>query len=160
MNAQQIHLVQSTFAQVRPIADVAAVMFYSRLFELDPSLRPLFKHNMREQGAKLMATLGLAVGSLDNPARIIPAVQHLGRRHVGYGVQPHHYETVGRSLLDTLATAFGEQFTPEDEEACTAAYLLLAGVMQAAAAEAEAEAVLVVAEPAYASTPAGLPLAA
>lgn len=157
MNTQQIHLVQSTFEQVRPIADVAAVMFYSRLFELDPSLRALFTHDMRAQGAKLMATLGLAVGSLDNPARIIPAVQNLGRKHVGYGVQPWHYEIVGRALLDTLATAFGEQFTPEVEEAWTAAYLLLAGVMQEAAAEAAAATVVA---PAIAPMPAMMPVAA
>ena len=36
MTPEQIALVQSSFAAVRPIADVAAALFYDRLFELDP----------------------------------------------------------------------------------------------------------------------------
>jgi len=42
MNLIQKALVQTSFAQVRPIADAAAALFYRRLFELDPTLRPLF----------------------------------------------------------------------------------------------------------------------
>lgn len=134
MNAEQIQLVQSTFTQVKPVADTAAAMFYQRLFELDPSLRPLFKSDLRSQGAKLMATLALAVNGLSRPESIVPAVQGLGRRHVGYGVQPAHYQTVGQALLDTLATALGDQYTVDVADAWTAAYTLLAGVMQEAAA--------------------------
>lgn len=134
MNAEQIQLVQSTFTQVKPVADTAAAMFYQRLFELDPSLRPLFTSDLRSQGAKLMATLALAVNGLSRPESIVPAVQGLGRRHVGYGVQPAHYQTVGQALLDTLATALGDQYTVDVADAWTAAYTLLAGVMQEAAA--------------------------
>ena len=39
--AQQI-LIRESWAQVAPIADTAATIFYDRLFELDPSLRKLF----------------------------------------------------------------------------------------------------------------------
>lgn len=134
MNAEQIQLVQSTFTQVKPVADTAAAMFYQRLFELDPSLRPLFTSDLRSQGAKLMATLALAVNGLSRPESIVPAVQSLGRRHAGYGVQPAHYQTVGQALLDTLATALGDQYTVDVADAWTAAYSLLAGVMQEAAA--------------------------
>ena len=50
MNKNQIALVQTSFAQVLPIADDAAALFYTRLFELDPSLRPMFRGDMKEQG--------------------------------------------------------------------------------------------------------------
>jgi hypothetical protein len=43
MNTRQIELVQSSFAQVAPIAGVAASLFYDRLFELDPALRGMFR---------------------------------------------------------------------------------------------------------------------
>ena len=33
MTPQQIKLVQQSFAQVKPIADMAAKLFYDRLFE-------------------------------------------------------------------------------------------------------------------------------
>jgi hemoglobin-like flavoprotein len=137
MNSQQINLVQETFAMVVPIADQAAALFYERLFTLDPSLRWLFRGDMTAQGKKLMSTLALAVNGLRQPDKIIPAVQHLGRKHVGYGVRPEHYAIVGEALLWTLEQGLGEAFTLEAEEAWTAVYTLVATVMQEAAANVE-----------------------
>ncbi|MBE2197773.1 MAG: hemin receptor [Anaerolinea sp.] len=130
MNQNQIQLVQDSFAQVKPIADIAADLFYDRLFILDPGLRPLFKSNLGEQKHNLMTTLSFAVAGLNKPERILPAVRQLGTRHGGYGVQAHHYQTVGAALLWTLAQGLGEQFTPDVEEAWTAVYTLLAQTMQ------------------------------
>lgn len=134
MTPQQIALVQSTWQQVVPINDTAAALFYGRLFELDPGLKPLFKGDMAEQGRKLMAMIGTAVSGLARLDQIIPAVQDLGRRHVGYGVKDHHYATVGAALLWTLETGLGPAFTPEVEQAWATAYGALAGVMMEAAA--------------------------
>ena len=135
MNEHQKYLVQSSFEKVAPIADTAAALFYGRLFELDPSLRPLFPADLREQGRKLMSMLTLAVRGLDRPDQLIPAVQGLGRRHVGYSVKPEHYQVVGSALLWTLKEGLGEDFTPEVKDAWIAVYTLLATTMQAAAAE-------------------------
>lgn len=137
MNQLQIQYVQDSFAQVKPIADVAATLFYGRLFELDPTLRPYFKGDLSAQKQKLMTALAFVVAGLDRPETILPAVQALGKRHVGYGARDAHYETVGAALLWTLAQGLGEQFTPDVAAAWAAAYTLLAGVMQEAAAEME-----------------------
>lgn len=135
MNQIQIFLVQQSFEKVKPIAGLAADLFYNRLFELDPDLRHLFRSDMSHQKHKLMTTLSFAVNGLTKPERILPAVRNLGARHVGYGVQEHHYQTVGAALLWTLAQGLGEDFTPEVAEAWTAAYTLLAQTMQEGAAE-------------------------
>jgi hemoglobin-like flavoprotein len=140
MNHEQVTLVQKSFAQVEPIAETAAELFYGRLFELDPTLRPLFRGDMKSQGAKLMAAIKLVVKGLEQPATILPAVRSLGQRHVAYGVQNSHYETVGAALLWTLGQGLGDAFTLEVEEAWAAAYTLLASVMQEAAAEVTAPA--------------------
>ena len=129
MNTQQIQLVQESFAKVRPIADLAAETFYQRLFEIAPSYRSMFKGDMRKQGAMLMSTLGLAVGSLNNLETIIPAVQSLGRRHAGYGVTAEHYQPVAEAFLWTLEHYLGDAFTPELKEAWVMAYTTLATVM-------------------------------
>ena len=113
---------------MKPDADVAE-LFYQRLFELDPSLKPLFKGDMKEQGKKLMATLNLAVASLTKLEEIQPAVQDLGRRHVEYGVPDESYQTVGQALLDTLAKGLGEAFTDDVKEAWTQTYVTLSTVM-------------------------------
>ncbi len=135
MNPQQIALVRASFAQVSPFADSAAKLFYSRLFELDPSLRPLFRSSLESQGSKLMNMLAGAVCLLDQPEKLMPVVRNLGRRHVAYGVETHHYETVGSALLWTLEKGLGSEFTPEVESAWAAVYAGLSRAMQEAAEE-------------------------
>ena len=129
MNTQQIELVQASFEKVRPIADQAAETFYQRLFEIAPGYRSFFKHDMRKQGAMLMSTLGLAVGSLKNLDAILPAVRSLGQRHAGYGITAEHYQPVAEAFLYTLEYYLGEDFTPELKDAWVQAYTTLAGVM-------------------------------
>ena len=138
MNSRQIDLVQSTFRLVEPIAEDASRLFYARLFELDPGLRPLFPHDLTGQGRKLMTALGLVVRGLRAPHVILPVARGLGRRHSGYGVRDEHYEVVGGALLWTLEQGLGEAFTAEVREAWSAAYALLSGEMRAAAATAPA----------------------
>jgi hemoglobin-like flavoprotein len=135
MKPEQIKLVQSSFTQVQPVADQVAAVFYKRLFELDPTVRPLFKRNLDEQGVKLMASLTIVVHSLQRPDNIVPMVKRMGSRHAGYGVRNEHYATVGAALLWSLKSCLGEAFTEEVEAAWTEAYMLLAGLMQEAAAE-------------------------
>ncbi|MEJ2121254.1 MAG: methyl-accepting chemotaxis protein [Alphaproteobacteria bacterium] len=132
---EQVALVQESFEKVAPIAETAAELFYNRLFELDPSVKTLFKGDMTEQGKKLMAMIATAVKGLNNPDKLVPAVQQLGRNHVGYGVVDAHYDTVGAALLWTLEQGLGEAFTPEVKDGWAAVYTLLATVMKAAAAE-------------------------
>ena len=135
MTPTQIDLVQSSFAKVIPIADTAAELFYARLFELDPSLRSMFRSDMKSQGKKLMDSLKMVVGNLRNLDRIVPGVQAMAVRHVSYGVEDHHYATVGTALLDTLQKGLGDAFTDDVREAWLAAYTILANTMKAAAAE-------------------------
>ena len=138
MTPQQITLVKSSWAKVVPIAPAAARLFYGKLFDLDPALRPLFKGDMEEQGKKLMRMVGTAVNGLDRLDQIVPAVRDLGVRHAGYGVTDAHYDTVGAALLWTLAQGLGDAFTRETEAAWTTVYGLLADTMKTAAAEAAA----------------------
>lgn len=133
MTPREIELVQGTFAQVAPIATTAAELFYGKLFELDPSLKPLFKGDMVEQGAKLMKMIGMAVNSLNDLGSLVPVVQSLGERHVDYGVEDAHYDTVGAALLWTLGQGLGDVFTAETEAAWTTTYTTLATVMKDAA---------------------------
>ena len=129
MNTQQIELVQDSFEKVRPIADQAAETFYQRLFEIAPEYRHLFRKDMKKQGAMLMSTLGLAVGSLKNLEAILPAVRALGKRHAEYGVTAEHYQPVAEAFLWTLDHYLGEDFTPELKDAWVEAYTTLAGAM-------------------------------
>lgn len=133
MTPEQVRLVQSSFEKTVPISETAASLFYGRLFEIAPEVRPLFKGGIEEQGRKLMQTLAFVVRGLDRPETIVPAAQQLAKRHAGYGVVDDHYTPVGAALLWTLEKGLGDDFTPEVHAAWTAAYELLAGVMKEAA---------------------------
>lgn len=133
MTPIQKKLVQSSFAKVAPIAGTAAELFYSKLFALDPALKPLFKGDMKEQGRKLMRMIATAVNGLDRLEALVPAVQDLGQRHVAYGVTAAHYDTVGEALLWTLERGLGPDFTPDVKDAWATVYGLLAQVMKDAA---------------------------
>ena len=130
MTPQDKALVQKTFIKVLPIAEQAAALFYGHLFEVKPTLRPLFVSDLREQGRKLIQMIGYCVGKLDAPDELLPAVRELGRRHFEYGVVDSDYEAVGTALLWTLRQGLGDAFTPAVEQAWTAAYRVLATTMK------------------------------
>src|SRR6266481_4424435 len=133
MTPQQVELVQRSWRAVAPVGDMAAELFYGKLFSLDPSLRGLFRNDLRDQGRTLTAMISVAVHGLARPEKILFAVQQLGRRHAAYGVQPRHYEIVATALLWMLEQVLGEAFTPEARAAWIAAYNMLATTMQEAA---------------------------
>lgn len=136
MTPEQATLVKSSWAKVVPIKEQAAVMFYGKLFEIDPALKAMFKGNMEEQGRKLMTVINFAVNGLDRIEAIVPAVQDLGKRHVAYGVKDKDYDTVGAALVWTLEQGLGAEFTAEVKAAWIAVYGVLATTMKQAAAKA------------------------
>jgi hemoglobin-like flavoprotein len=133
MNPTTVTLVQRSWAQVLPIAEQAAALFYAKLFELDPSLRPLFRGDLQNQGQRLMQMIGAAVGMLDDAPTLLPVLRGLGKRHAGYGVHTGHYDTVGAALLQTLAQGLGKEFSGDVEAAWTEVYGLIATTMSGAA---------------------------
>ncbi len=137
MNSDQIKLVQKTFEKVRPISEAVAELFYNRLFELKPSFKTFFKGDMKTQSKMFMQIIDYAVTGLDKLDTILPTIQDLGKRHVGYGVKEEYYETVVEALLSTLEWGLGRDFTPEVKDAWAAAYKLLSDTMKSAAREAD-----------------------
>jgi nitric oxide dioxygenase len=110
-------------------ADEAGTLFYRKLFQLDPSLRSLFKHDIDAQATKLtdMVTYIIArLQRMDDVERVITA---LATRHAQYGARPEHYQTVGKALLWTLETALGERWDDETRTAWTEVYTLVATTM-------------------------------
>src|SRR5262249_18558618 len=129
MTPADIELIQQSFARLVPISDKAAALFYDRLFEVAPEVKPLFRGDMTGQGRKLMATLALVVNGLHKLDAILPAASVLAKRHVGYGVKAVHYAAVGAALLWTLEKGLGPSWTPELAAAWILAYTTLSGFL-------------------------------
>ncbi|HEY5795282.1 MAG TPA: globin family protein [Bosea sp. (in: a-proteobacteria)] len=132
MTDAEIELVRESFAHLHRRKSETAALFYARLFEIDPEVRPLFKGDMAAQGVKLMETLTVAIATLRDPGGLTALLNKLGRGHRGYGVEEQHYDSVGTALIWTLQTSLGPAFTPEIERAWTALYRDIASAMIAA----------------------------
>jgi hemoglobin-like flavoprotein len=126
-------LVQASFARVAMMPEVAAALFYERLFAINPSFRPLFKQDMRIQGVRLMAMLHIVVYNPDQPGETLPAIRELGKRHVEYGVKLADYDALKDALIWTLEQVLAEDFTPEVRNAWAVYYQELADEMKSAA---------------------------
>lgn len=133
LSPRQIQLIQQSFAKVEPIADQAAEIFYNKLFEFEPSVRPMFKGNMQNQGRKLMSTLKIAVKALNDLDALVPVLQKMAVKHVDYGVRAEHYTPVGNALLYALKVGLGEDWTPELRQAWVDVYRIIAKTMKDAA---------------------------
>ncbi len=138
MTPDQKALVKSSWEQVKPISEQAAALFYGRLFEVYPEVKPMFKSDMTEQGRKLMAMINTAVNALDNLDPMLGAIRQMGARHVGYGVRDSDYDKVADALLWTLEQGLQDKFTPEVKAAWTEVYGALSGVMKEGASLAVA----------------------
>ena len=133
MTPEQIRLIRKSFAYVVPIGPAVSDAFYDRLFAVAPSVRPMFRGDIKLQGEKLVMMLATIVADLDRLDRLVPAAEALARRHVGYGAREAHYAVVGDVLIWTLEHKLGSKFTPEVRDAWGAAYGVLSNVMTSAA---------------------------
>jgi hemoglobin-like flavoprotein len=134
ITSEQIKLLRQSFALVEPKAGLAGLVFYRNLFALDPTLRPLFKTSIELQSRKLMDALSYTVAALENPGALVPVLEAMGRRHVGYGARDEHYATVTAALLQSLGEVLGDKFTAEVQKAWAGALTLVADIMKRGAA--------------------------
>lgn len=122
----QIRLVRRSFSLASTHTQQIAALFFDRLFELDPDLRPLFNYvDTEAQGERVMRMLALVVSTLDNMDSFEPAVKSLGERHINYGVRDEHYQTFNAALLWALEQSLGTDFTPAMREAWRTALALM-----------------------------------
>lgn len=136
MTADQIHLLRKSFGRVEEQAQVAALVFYRRLFELNPKLRPLFKTDIESQAAKLMDMLGLALSLTSRPGALEVELMESGKRHAGYGAREEDYATVGQAMIGMLEEVLGKEFTPATRDAWLAFYTYTSDTMKRGAAQA------------------------
>lgn len=136
MTPKQIELVQSSWDFVLLTNKEAGMIFYSRLFEIAPELRRLFKESPKAQAQKLTSIITFAVNKLNSIGEIVNDVKALGKRHKKYNVMPEHYGIVAEALLWTLEKALQEKWNAELKESWVAVYTLLSSTMINAAQEA------------------------
>jgi hemoglobin-like flavoprotein len=135
LSPRQKNQIRQSFESLVEYSDSAVLLFYGRLFEIAPNLRPLFKIDIRVQARKLMDTLSTVVAALDNFEQLRDRLTDLGRKHVGYGVQPQDYDTLRKALLWALGQALGAELDRETKAAWDELLIAISAVMLEGAAQ-------------------------
>jgi len=130
--------LETSFDLVAPRGDDLMEIFYARLFEAAPAVKPLFAGtDMARQRAMLLAALVLVRNSLRDLDSIVPALRKLGARHVAYGAEPGHYPVVGAVLISAMAEVAGDPWEQRYADAWGEAFGVIAATMLEGAAEVE-----------------------
>lgn len=117
---EQMQLIRDSLAAIRSTSSPLALLFYGRMFELDPSLRALFKIDLVAQSKKLTDTLSAVADSLDRFDEMRPRLRDLGRKHLEYGVRPGHYLILSEAMLWALRQALQQDFSDQTRAAWVA----------------------------------------
>jgi hemoglobin-like flavoprotein len=133
LSEDQIDLLRASMQRIRARKQMMAAIFYERLFEIAPHVRPLFRDDLIEQTEKVMIALGAVVAQIHDLDACRDMTRELAVRHVRYGVEAKNYAFVGRAVLATLAEVLAEDFPSDLEAAWIAAYEAIAAAMIAAA---------------------------
>ena len=133
MTADQRRLVRDSFESLREYAAPLALLFYGKLFELDPNSRKLFHNDLTLQGRKLMDMLTSVIESLDDLQPLLARLAELGKKHAEYGVLPEQYDTLTMALLWAISQPLGADFDPPTREAWRLAIDAISTAMKAGA---------------------------
>ena len=117
MTPREKQLIRESFVSIREVAGPLSLLFYGRLFAMEPGVRPLFQNDIAKQGMKLMEMLTAVVENIDQVEELTPVLQAMGQRHAGYGVLPAHYAMVEAALLWSLGQALGAALDAEGKAA-------------------------------------------
>lgn len=130
MNSRERQMVRESFGALRDVAGPMAVLFYGRLFELEPGLRRMFHGDIGRQGLKLIEMLAAVVEHIDRLEQLNPVLREMGHRHAGYGVETRYYELVEQALLWSIRHALDGELDVEHQQAWRAVIRKVAGAMQ------------------------------
>jgi methyl-accepting chemotaxis protein len=135
-----LEALETSFDLVASRGDELMDVFYSRLFEVAPAVKPLFvTTDLHRQKTMLLGTLVLLRKSLRDLDAIAPKLRELGARHVAYGTEPEHYPVVGEVLLAAMSEVAGSAWCPRYEQAWADALAIVAGAMLEGAESAKLE---------------------
>ena len=134
MTDSKILLVKNSWNHLANNTENAGEYFYQTLFEIAPSVRPLFKPDIKDQAKKLVTMLSYVIAKLNSLNEIEDQIAGLAQRHVKYGARPEHYQAVGQALILMLEHKLVDQWNDATKDAWVEVYTILSGAMIGATA--------------------------
>lgn len=129
-----IAIVKATVPALAEHGTAITKAMYARLFQ-DEHIKALFNHaNQGESGAQVHALAGAILAyaqNIENLGALVPVVERIAYKHVGYHILPEHYPFVANALLAAIKEVLGDAATDEILAAWGEAYWFLANILKA-----------------------------
>lgn len=135
MTTHQLQLIRETFPVLQEAAGPLAGLFYGRLFQIDPAVRPMFRTDIGVQGRKFTDMLETLVEGLNDFNWQKSELRAMGLRHVAYGVVPEHYDALAAAFLWAVSQVLETRFNSDVKAAWAALIAEVSEAMKAGAAE-------------------------
>ena len=109
----------------------------NRLFELEPEAKTIFGFDVSSDVSSELAKsprftkhakyfiqmIDKALGMLGPDIELLTEILlDLGKKHVGYGVKPEYFPSMGRALIYSVKEQLGEKYTDETKDAWVEVY--------------------------------------
>ena len=132
LSQNAITIVKASAPAVAANASKITKTMYELLFR-DAHIKALFNHaNHGENGSQVHALAAAIVAyahHIDNLAPILPVVERIAHKHIGFHILPEHYPFVARALISAIADVLGDAATQEILDAWAEAYWFLADLL-------------------------------
>ncbi|WP_038177365.1 NO-inducible flavohemoprotein [Vibrio pacinii] len=131
LNNHHIEVVKSTIPLLESAGPALTEHFYQRMFNHNPELKDIFNMTNQKTGRQSVAlfeAIAAYAKNIENLSALTTAVERIAHKHTSFNIQAEHYQVVGHHLIETLRELASDAFTPQVEEAWTAAYLFLAQI--------------------------------
>jgi nitric oxide dioxygenase len=142
LSAETIAIVKATIPALAEHGTTITKAMYGRLFK-NEHIRALFNHaNQGENGAQVHALAAAILAyaqNIENLGALMPAVERIAHKHIGYHILPEHYPFVAEALLGAIKDVLGDAATDEILTAWGEAYWFLAEILKAREAVIRAE---------------------
>lgn len=124
LSESTIAIVKATAPAMHQHGEAITRHMYGVLLR-DPAIRSIFDPTHQRNGSQAKALAGAIAAyadNIDNLAALGPTVERIAERHASLGVQPHHYDIVGTTLLASVKAVLGDVATPSIIDAWGEAY--------------------------------------
>ena len=141
LSADTIARVKATVPALAEHGEAITLAMYARLFQ-DDHIKALFNHANQSTGAQPKALAGAVLAyaqNIDNLGVVLPVVERIAQKHVGYHILAEHYPFVAKALLGAIKDVLGDAATDEILAAWGEAYWFLADILIGREAKIRAE---------------------
>ena len=131
LSAETIARVKATVPALAEHGEAITLAMYARLFQ-DDHIKVLFNHANQATGAQPKALAGAILAyaqNIDNLGVVLPVVERIAHKHVGYHILAEHYPFVAKALLGAIKDVLGDAATDEILGAWGEAYWFLADIL-------------------------------